>query len=151
MKRLSLLILLGAALGACKKDSENAPSRLDLLTSKVWRVTAQTTTVTTGTTTTSNTGITVCSQDDGYKFNAEKTLVIDAGVTKCATSDPQKENALWDFSNADQTRLKITRLTTTGLSGDFDIKELSPTVLHIYNSQVINGITYTVDATLAPY
>lgn len=43
MKKLSLLFLAALALGSCKKDNENSPftpSQTDLLTSKSWRPTA---------------------------------------------------------------------------------------------------------------
>ncbi|GAA4501904.1 hypothetical protein GCM10023172_24430 [Hymenobacter ginsengisoli] len=89
-----------------------------------------------------------CDKDDFYKFNTDKTAIVDAGPTKCSPSDPQTESGTWAF-NSNETKLTLM-LPNSALNGDADIKELSATTLHLYSSQSVSGTAYTVDATFVP-
>ncbi|RZK30321.1 MAG: hypothetical protein EOO63_07050 [Hymenobacter sp.] len=137
MKKLLLFALCVASLSACKKDSENTPSKMDLITAKNWRVTAATTTTTVTTTGSSPTVTTTndyaqydpCEKDNFYKFNTNKTLIFDEGPTKCNPSSPQTSTITWDF-NGDQTKL-ITGTASSSSSSSDDILELSATTLRL--------------------
>lgn len=144
----ALLCLAIASLGACKKDSDPVatPSRTDLLTAKSWRLT---------TVTASLNGLPLpasslpaCYLDDSFKFNADKTVIQDAGATKCSSTDPQTQSGTWSFNN-DQSKLTIA-VTGSLLNGDADIKELSSSTLRIYATPNFNGLPISIDATFAP-
>jgi hypothetical protein len=150
MKKLLLFALAVASLSACKKGSENNPSKTGLLTSKKWRVTAFTATYSTsgGSAPTTNTvdqyaQTPACSKDDFYKFNTDKTLILDEGATKCSTSGPQTTAFTWDL-NSDQTKLFIN---ASGLSSSSpnDIVELSASTMRLHTTDIYmaNGLTIT--------
>lgn len=149
MKKLFLLLLTVASLSACKKDSENTPSQTDLLTSKKWRVTAFSATYTTsgGGAPTTNTvdqyaQTPACSKDDFYKFNTDKTLILDEGATKCSISSSQTTAFTWDF-NSGQTKLLITPAGAgTASTSTSDLVELSATTLRIRETD-----SYTTGST----
>jgi hypothetical protein len=152
MKKLFLIMLAVASLGACKKDSENTPSKTDLLTSKKWRVTAYSATYTASggsapitTTVDQYAQTTAYSKDDFYKFNTDKTLTVDEGPTKYSTSSPQTTAYTWDF-NSGQTKLLISPVGagTTSITIS-DIVELSATTLHIRGTDsYMTGTTTTL-------
>ena len=148
MKKLSLFLLAAVALGACKKDSETTPStsKTDLLTSHNWKPSAGTFSITAGGQTISSDAFESCDKDDAYKFNSDKTLVVDAGTNKCSSSDPQKETGSWALSSGDQ-KLTITLPSQVIPLSDVDIKELTTTTLHLSGTQSFNGSSYTVDVT----
>jgi hypothetical protein len=150
MKKLFLFALTVASLSACKKDSENTPSKTDLLTSKKWRVTSFTATYSTsgGGAPTTNTvdqyaQTPACSKDDFYKFNSDKTLILDEGATKCGTSDPQTTAFTWDL-NSDQTKLFINASGSSSSSPN-DIVELSASTMRLHTTDIYtaNGLTIT--------
>lgn len=149
MKKLSLLLLTALTVGACKKDNGNAPAdpRTDLLTAKAWRLSTVAVTVY-GTVLPSSSVIADCDKDNFYRFNADKSLLADAGTVKCSTSDPQTQAGTWAFNN-DQTKLTIV-LPGSALNGEATIQELSATALHLVSTQATAGLTYTIDATLIP-
>jgi hypothetical protein len=149
MKRLSLLLLAALALGSCKKNDNNAPagpSNADLLTAKSWRPSAATLSVTVAGITTPVGSFGACDKDDIVKFNTDKSLVHDAGATKCDATDPQTERGTWSMPNDSKLNLALPSSSTLS-SGTFDIKELSATTLHIVTNETQGGITYTADVT----
>lgn len=151
MKKLFLVLSAVAALGACKKDSETTPttsSRTDLLTAKPWQATTVNITVS-GIPIPSGQFISACQLDNTYKFNADKTLVVDEGATKCNTTDPQTTSGTWAFANTDQTKVTIT-VPNSVFNGDFDIKALSASTLQLNATQSLSGLSYTIDATFSP-
>ncbi|RZK16447.1 MAG: hypothetical protein EOO56_19910 [Hymenobacter sp.] len=154
MKKLLLLGFGLTMLGACKKDSEPAPStssRTDLLTAKSWRLTAKNTSITLpGLPPLTDNAIDACDQDNFLKFSTNKTVVSDEGATKCDPSDPQTQNGTWALKTND-TQLDITLSGGLVNNGTFDIKELSATTLHVYTSATNNGIAYTIDATFTAF
>jgi hypothetical protein len=151
VKNLFLFLAGVVALSACKKDSENTPSKADLLTSKNWRVSAQTststTTITGGSTSTNTTNVyattQACEKDNFYKFNTDKTLIEDEGASKCSSSALQITTLKWDF-NSDQTKLLITSNGSSSGAAD-DILELSASTLRLRESDVYTSgnTTYT--------
>ncbi|TVT41295.1 hypothetical protein FNT36_07515 [Hymenobacter setariae] len=148
MKKACLLFLGIAALGACKKDGEStpAPSRTDLLTAKSWRLTTINATLN-GSPLPSSL-IPACYNDDLFKFNADKTVVQDAGANKCNSTDPQTQSGTWSF-NTDQSKLTIS-VQGSLLNGEADVKELTSSTLRISATPTISGFPISVDATFAP-
>ena len=145
----ALLCLAIAALGACKKDSDPvaSPSRVDLLTAKAWRLTTINLTLLDGTPIPSSL-LPTCFSDDTFKFNADKTVVQDAGAIKCNSTDPQTQTGTWSF-NSDQSKLTIA-VPNSLLNGEADVKELTTSTLRINAKPVYMGITANADATFAP-
>ena len=148
VKTLTLLCLGIATLGACKKNSEPVPSttRVDLLTAKSWRL--STVTASLGGTPLPSSLIPACNNDDTYKFNLDKTVIQDAGVIKCSSTDPQTQAGTWAFNN-DQSKLTIA-VPGSLLNGEADIKELTTSTLHIIGTPTVSGVVITVDATFVP-
>jgi hypothetical protein len=153
MKKLSFLILAALVLGSCKKNSDNsspAPSKTDLLTAKNWRPTTASISVTAAGQTSSLGNLDPCNADDFIKFGTDKSLVHDAGATKCNSTDPQTEKGTWDMPS--DGKLAITLPATSALpSGTFDIKELTATTMHLSTTQSQSGASYTVDLTLTSF
>ncbi|RZK88719.1 MAG: hypothetical protein EOO62_37255 [Hymenobacter sp.] len=152
MKKLCLLLGAIAVLGACKKDSDSDPSpatsRTDLLTAKPWQASTVNLSLN-GVPLPSSQVVSACQLDNTYKFNADKTLVVDEGATKCNTTDPQTQTGTWAFTNNDQNKLTIA-VPNSAFNGNFDIKALSSSTLQLTTTQSLNGLTYTIDATFGP-
>ncbi len=147
MKKLFLLCLGIATLGACKKNSEPAPpstTRTDLLTTPKWKLSGGTISAGVGTFPLS-TIVGTCYNDDTFKFNTDKTVVNDAGTVKCNATDPQTQTGSWSFANSDQTQLQLN-VPGTPLSGTYEIKELTSSTLHLTGT--LSGAA--VDVTFAP-
>ena len=155
MKNLFLLAAGLTLLGACKdKTVAPAPQRIDLLTAKNWRISANSTTTTTsaGVSTTTDEYATspACERDNFYKFNADKTSLRDEGASKCDPVLPQTENFTWAF-NADQTQLLVTTPGSNKLETD-DIVELSATTLRLRTvTTTSSGTVNTNNVTLTSY
>jgi sulfur carrier protein ThiS len=150
VKRLILLCLGIAALGACDKNSKPAPApttRTDILTAKSWRLATAIITVN-GIPVPSSLVLPACNNDDSFKFNVDKTLIQDAGAIKCNSTDPQTQAGTWTF-NTDQSKLTIA-IPGSPLNGEADIKELTTSTLHIHGTPTISGVAATVDATFVP-
>ena len=150
MKKIFLLLGTVAVLGGCKKSDESPASsstRADLLTAKNWRLSTVNVTAN-GFPVPSSFVLQDCNKDDFYKFNADKTLIQDAGAIKCMATDPQTQAGTWALSS-DQSKLTIA-VPGSLLNGEADIKELTATTLHIYGATSLNGIATTLDATFVP-
>jgi hypothetical protein len=156
MKKLFLFSFTIASLSSCKKDSENTPSKADLLTNKSWRLTAFTTISTTAVTGSSPSTSTsdeyaklqACEKDDFLKFNTDKILIDDEGPSKCNTADSQRITSQWDF-NSDQTKLLVTSTGSLSSTETGDIIELSVSTLRLRKTFYygIGPATLTLEAT----
>jgi hypothetical protein len=151
MKKLSLLFLAALALGSCKKNDDNspaAPSKTDLLTAKKWRVATATVTVA---------GLPLpgvvqpCSLDDFLKFNVDKTLLHDAGATKCGPTDPQSETGKWDMPSDAKLTITLPASSSLPVDGNLDVKELTATDMHLTSTQTLNSFPTTFDVTLKSF
>ena len=150
MKKIFLFLGTMAVLSACKKSDESpatASSRTELLTAKSWRLSSATITAN-GFPVSSSTFIQDCSKDDTFKFNADKTLVQDAGTIKCNTSDPQTQTGTWAL-NSDQSKLTIS-IPNSPLNGEAEVKELTSNTLRIYGTPSLSGLALTLDVTFVP-
>jgi hypothetical protein len=161
MRKISLLLVLAAALGSCKKDTETIFTKTDLLAVKSWRVVAQSSTyssstINSGKATTSNryAAKSSCERDNFFKFSSTGTLVLDEGETKCSPSDPQKQHGSWSFSG-DQTRMSLNDPSQGIPMGTFEVVSLSSSKLELRysNSYSSGGIstTQTEDITLMAF
>lgn len=158
MKKIFLFAGTCLALGACSKKDDASPaptpSRSELLTARPWRLSAQTTTTTPsgGTPTTTNdfAALSACERDNFFKFNTDKTLVVDEGPSKCSASAAQTSSFTWDF-NADQTKLLVTSPGKTTPETD-DIVELTATTLRFRTATTSStGTVTTQDVTLTAF
>ena len=154
MKKLSLLLLAAVALGSCKKNDDNspsAPSKTDLLTAKNWRPVTANITVTVAGQTVPFGNLDTCSKDDFLKFNTDKSLVHDAGATKCDASDPQTEKGTWSMPSDAKLTVTLPASSSLPVDGTFDVKELTATDLHLTSTQTQNGGSYTIDITMKSF
>ena len=149
MKKLVYFSLLAATLVACKKDSENTPSKTDLLTAKAWKVTSMTKVATVDGQKYTETSIDPCEADDSFQFKADKSIVFDQGATKCDPTNPQQVTGTWAFSNKEQTKLKVT-LPNNFLIGEAEIKELTPNSMQLYFTYADSKIAVTANVVFSP-
>lgn len=161
MRKVSLLLVTAAALGACKKDTETTLGKTDLLAVKSWRIVAQSSTysssnINDGKAITSNRYATKsnCERDNFFKFSSTGTLVLDEGETKCSPSDPQKQHGSWSFSS-DQTRMTLKDPSQGIPMGTFEVVSLTSSKLELrysysYSSGGISA-TQTEDVTLTAF
>lgn len=114
-------------------------TRTFLLTSRNWRITGAT--GTSGSQTIDfYPNIPACQRDNFFRFNFNKTYIVDEGPTKCSASDPQTSTSTWDFAS-NETKLVLGPQSTT-----YDILQLTSTTLQIrivVSSTQTNTITFT--------
>ena len=149
------LLSLTLIFSSCSKDEEELSQKTELLTKSAWKMTAYT--VEPGFPTFDNEGnitgstndifamLDNCEKDDTHKFNSDKSLITDEGMTKCDSSDPQKTNGTWIF-NVDETSLTITE---EGESQIVTIVELTQSVLKIKSTETEEGMTFTYTITFS--
>lgn len=159
MKKELLFLLAAAALGACKKNDDNAPrSNTDLLTASNWHLSAGTTTtlINNGppTTTDSYAKMSACERDNFVKFDADRTYVGDEGPTLCSASDPQTQTGTWKLENSDN-KLIISDPGAPGTDQAFDIITLSVSAMRLHNTATYSfgGVTAstTVNQTFTAF
>jgi hypothetical protein len=130
MKKISFLFAATLFLfftPACKKDKDKTQSKMELLTTGSWKVTASVS---------DNDGngsyetnefasFSSCFIDNIFTFKTNGQLELDEGPTKCDIMDPQTETVVWQLTNneanlvVDSDTYDITELSTT----TFKIKE----------------------------
>ncbi len=157
MKSIFLLAGCLALVNASEKGPETTlpPSQLSLLTAKPWRVTALTSSTTSGTgiakTTNEYAAMPTCLRDDFFKFNPDKTTLRDEGATKCDATSPQTKKYTWDF-NGDQTQLLLTPTGKTKADSPSDILELTATTLRLHTTTTISpGVVITQNITFTAF
>lgn len=138
MKRLSTyamaLLLMGGAI-SCKKDDKEDPkpqvTKTDIITAKSWRVSADIAEFN-GRTFNLYADPTIyepCRKDDFSKYNADKTVKYDEGVSMCDPSDPQIVTENWEFTS-NETKIVFNELG--GSSATIaDVVELTETTLKL--------------------
>ena len=84
-----------------------------------------------------------CLKDNIRKFNADKSLIIDEGTTKCMSTNPQISNGLWSF-NSDETILTIIE---GSYSQELTVVELTKSVLKVKWTETFGGKTSTSTIT----
>jgi hypothetical protein len=148
------LLTLTVLLSACKKDDQ-VPTKTELLTKGVWKMTAYTVDPEfaifdnngnmTGTTNDMFATMEDCEKDDTNKFNTDKTMVADEGATKCDSSNPQMTSMVWSF-NADETALNIS---DDGDAIILSILELTDKVLKVKSTETYFSETYIATITFS--
>jgi hypothetical protein len=135
MKKLFLFVVVAVGLSACKKDAPAEPSKIELLTAKSWRVSAATTTSSSGTTDDFKNYL-ACERDDFATFYPNNSALFSEGPVSCNSVDYQTRTRSWDF-NTKQTQLALPgttkRYALTGGGGLiwYDLLELSATTLRV--------------------
>lgn len=145
-------LALGLTFAGCKKDSSSpAPSKVELLTAKSWRITGDVTVATTNgkATTTDNYATSqACEKDNFAKFGTDKKVTFDEGANKCQGAN-QTETGVWDF-NSDQTKLTLGAANSS-MVGQFDILDLSATTLKISQTDTYNSTTEVETLTFTAF
>lgn len=147
MKKIALFLLIGSlGFTACKKKDKET-SKADLLVQGNWKLT------------TANlnglldllTTFEACQKDNYYLFNADKSLSVDEGPTKCTTSAPQRSSdGNWSLSGNDSKITISGSSLTTGLGAlsiTGDIVTLNATTLQIKKDTAIGTISGTINIT----
>lgn len=148
-KYVFALLSIGCILYACKKDddkpSNNTNANVQLITSSTWKY--DTVGVDTDKDGKADTpipafvnGVQPCDKDNTVTFKSDSTGVLNAGATKCNSSDPQTASFKWWFKNNGATLYSPDPLFGSTFSGDFKVGELTATRLRILK-----------DTTLSPY
>ncbi|MEO6832751.1 MAG: lipocalin family protein [Chitinophagaceae bacterium] len=133
---------------ACKKSDSGGSSLSGTaaLTNGKWKLTAATTSITVPGIPTQNMDIygsmQACEKDNLLTFNANNTVTMDEGATKCDPSDPQTADAgTWTLSADNKT------LTATATSGGSDVATLDGNTLALQTTTSAGGGTSTVKYT----
>lgn len=156
MKRVLLLASLAitCVFTACKKDDDKPKSKADLLTAKNWRVTAAASTEVgaNGQTITTDeyAQLDACEKDNYFQFKADKKLLINEGKDKCDPTDDQEVTGAWDL-NSDQTKLTISDPSSSSLSIQGDILELTASTLKVKYSDGSGSTLETQTLTLTSF
>jgi hypothetical protein len=128
----ALLVLgLGITVISCKKETPTptpAPTKTELITGKNWILTSYVM---------DNVEyydqIASCQQDNLNIFNANNTVTIDEGPTKCDPLDPQTSDGGAWFFNATETLITLD-------GSEYELEVLNSTTLKIKNTAQVGGI-----------
>jgi len=143
INKITLAIIalgLGITIVSCKKETPTptlAPTKTELLTGKNWLLTSYVM---------DNVEyydmIESCQQDNLTIFNANNTVTIDEGPTKCDPLDPQTtDGGAWSFNSTE------TFITLDG--EEYELEILNSTTLKVKNTVedggviIISTITFT--------
>ncbi|XZF15644.1 hypothetical protein ACTHGU_05870 [Chitinophagaceae bacterium MMS25-I14] len=114
---VSALSLLMAV--SCKKNdsSSSASGKAAILTSGKWQMTASTSQSFNngvgGTVYDEYAGMDSCEKDDYYIFNSSNAIIIDAGATKCVTTEPQQyTTGQWSLTANDTKMIQSNPVLT---------------------------------------
>ena len=136
---------------SCKKDKDDPKpqSRTELLTAKNWRLSASTS-VNGSVTTDRYAAMPACRKDDFLKFNSDKSLVNDEGLTRCGSNDPQSRTLVWELT-ANDTKLGIRATPSSSSQEVYDVVELSASTLKFRENSTSNGVTRTETLTYTSF
>lgn len=128
----ALLVLgLGITIVSCKKETPTptpVPTKTELITGKNWMLTSYVM---------DNVEyydqIASCQQDNLTIFNANNTVTIDEGLTKCDPLAPQtSDGGAWSFNPTE------TLITLDG--SEYELEILNSTTLKIKNTAQVGGM-----------
>lgn len=142
-----LLAMAGTLLfQACKKDEKDTPkTKTELITTGTWKMTAYTVNPAIDFDLDGDTETNIfdildgCVKDDVTTFKTNGTAEGNEGATKCDTADPQTYSLTWSFASNE------TKLNLDGT--EYNLVELTATILRFSYSDVVNGVTYTEEVT----
>lgn len=139
IKRLSVCLLLLAALFACKKEKEEpAPDRRTLLTSRAWRLNEA---LVNGVPITDPSQLALLGPLNGatVRFNADGTLTA-------TQANGTVTNGTWAFgSTQDQLQVSLG-----GQNYSFSIKQLEAAQLVLTTPYSVQGFTVTAELRMVP-
>jgi len=147
-KSILIFSFLISIIFSCKKSNDPAPTRTSLI-AKTWLLTSITFSPSLAV---SYYGSTIqltdatlllkdCTKDDLYIFNSDKTFVVDEGLTKCNTSDPQtKAKGVWSLSKDPNS---VNKTDSTLLNFNYNLVNISGNII------VINPTTLQISTNAA--
>ncbi|PSR57095.1 hypothetical protein AHMF7605_28245 [Adhaeribacter arboris] len=134
-----LFILLFLFIG-CDKDDDDSKTetKADLIADKNWVLTGHTFQENNGPVEDEFVNYEVCEKDDIYRFAKNGTYEVNAGATKCASTDPQiYDQGTWSITG---DNLMINEAGSS--SGDsFTIVELTKSKLVLSSTESYQGTT----------
>ncbi|HTN16791.1 MAG TPA: lipocalin family protein [Chitinophagaceae bacterium] len=142
-KIIAAILLSGILFGSCKKKDKD-PSKTELLQKGKWKLSQAN----------FNGFVNLmdnmkdCQKDNFYFFNADKTMTVDEGATKCNSSSEQTyTDGYWNLVNNDaQISINGSALGFGGtLTGD--IVTLSSSTLQIKKDTTVSGFKGTANIT----
>jgi len=120
-----LLLIIGASLYSCKKDSVSPPTKTELLTKADWKAT-NIEIDTSGAFFTVWALLDPCGKDDITTYKTDHTYKVIEGASKCDPTDPDiYDSGTWQFS-ADE------KLLIHNSSENYTIEELTDTSLKVW-------------------
>ncbi len=151
-KTILFAAILATAFIACKKPETNTTptptyTKADTLQNGKWKLTS----ATIGGLIDLTQSMKECQKDNLYTFNADKTITVDEGATKCAPSDVSPRNdGNWSLiTNNTQLNISGSSITTQlgipGLTGD--LVKLDATTLQIKKDTIISSFPTTAVIT----
>lgn len=143
MKKFIAILFVGSALlGSCKKDKD--PSKTELLQKGKWKLSQAN----------FNGFVNLmdnmkdCQKDNFYLFNADKTITVDEGASKCNSSSEQTyTDGNWSLVN-NEAQISISG-ATLGFGGTLtgDIVTLNSSTLQIKKDTTVSGFKGTANIT----
>jgi hypothetical protein len=144
MKKIIVAVLLsGVLFGSCKKKDQE-PAKTELLQKGKWKLTQA-----------NFNGIfnlmenmKDCQKDNFYFFNADKTIKVDEGTTKCNSSSEQTyTDGNWSLVN-NEAQISISG-AALGFGGTLtgDIVTLNSSTLQIKKDTTVSGFSGTANIT----
>ena len=124
---------------SCSKDSPgNDPSKKDALTTGSWKLTGLMRDYQKDGHYEENTYAMLdgCLKDNIYTFQADGTLITDAGPLKCYDTDPQTRTSSWSFTD-NQNGLQFA-------GSNYQIEELTESIL-ILKGTLSHNVIYTIN------
>jgi hypothetical protein len=129
------LFSIGCILYACKKDKNNSDdsnAKVQLITSATWKYDTVSPAI-------FSSAVQPCDKDNTITFKKDSTGVLDAGATKCNSTDPQTAAFRWWFKDNGATLYSPDPLFGSTFSGSFKVAELSSTRLRIQKDTTVPG------------
>lgn len=150
MKKVILIVsVLSIAFFACKKkdSSSSTPvyTKIDTLQNGIWKLVSASAG---GGLIDLMPNLKDCQKDNFYTFKADKTITIDEGATKCATTDVSpRTDGNWTLTS-DYTQMSISGSTISSLGlGTLTatVVKLESTSLELKKDTTISGFATTIN------
>ena len=135
---LSLVLLCTTM--ACKKDEPLSLTVTQKLTGARWQLRSAVVSTPGQPTVDGYASTPSCTQDDIIIYGPSNVWYYDEGLTKCYSTDPQRQTGTWTLSNNDT---KVT-ITFSGTTTEYTIDELIGSTLKLSRTDTQNSIVSTL-------
>ncbi len=138
---VSIAIIFGFSIIACKKDKNNGPNNKALVTSAPWYFSSAMIDQNndgTGDLSVPPSLLLPCYTDNFLVFKADGTGTLDEGATTCNAGDPQTSPFTWSFTSGEQN-INFSATIFPGATGDFKIITLDANQLILSRQVTIPG------------